>query len=110
MKKTVAILLGAVMLFQMSVGSTAAFNAPKLEKDEWDMYYESLVDKNTLPTLNVGADQTQVSLCWHADKDTAVPQVRVADNADMNGAKTNGKAGIFVKKCIDKVRYLWYHI
>ena len=88
MKKTVSVLISAVMLLQMSVGSTAAFNAPKLEKEEWDMYYSSLIEENTLPTLNVGADQTQINLCWHCDKDKAEAKVELATSSDMSDAKT----------------------
>ena len=88
MKKAIALLTGAVMLFQMSIGSTAAFDAPKLNEEEWDMYYSSLANENTLPTLNVGADQTQVSLCWHCDKDKADAKVEVSTNSDMSDAKT----------------------
>ena len=33
MKKAIALLTGAVMLFQMSIGSTAAFDAPKLNEE-----------------------------------------------------------------------------
>ncbi|MBR3801920.1 MAG: metallophosphoesterase family protein [Clostridia bacterium] len=88
MKKVIAILLGTAMLLQLSIGSTAAYDAPKLEKDEWDMYYESLIEENTLPTLNVGADQTQVNLCWHCDKDKAEAKVEVSTNSDMSDAKT----------------------
>ena len=88
MKKAIALLTGAVMLFQMSIGSTAAFDAPKLNEEEWDMYYSSLANENTLPMLNVGADQTQVSLCWHCDKDKADAKVEVSTNSDMSDAKT----------------------
>ena len=68
MKKLVAIALSLAMLLGIGVVSFADFNAPKLTKEEWTGYYMSLRDENTLPTLNVGADETQVSLCWHADK------------------------------------------
>ncbi len=88
MKRIIALFIGAVMLFQLSVGSTAVYDAPKLEKEEWDMYYASLVNSNTLPMLNVGADQTQVSLCWHCDKDTAKAEVQLAKTVDMTDAKT----------------------
>ncbi len=87
MKKKFAFLLCIVMLFQLSVGSTAAFNAPYLDKENWEMFYSSQVEDNTLPTLNVGADETQVSLCWHADKGTAKAQVKLSVNADMSDAK-----------------------
>ena len=70
------------MLLQICVFAFADFNAPALTKPEWDSYYASLKDDNTLPMLCVGANESEVSLCWHADKDTAVAQVRLADNAE----------------------------
>ena len=88
MKKFIAILAGCVMLLQLSVGSTAANDTPKYEKEEWAMQYASLVKENTLPMLNVGADQTQVSLCWHCNKDTAKAEVQLATSSDMSDAKT----------------------
>jgi len=83
MKKTIAFLLCAILLVQMGVGAFAAFDAPNLSKEEWKMYYESLVESNTLPMLNVGADETQVSLCWHADAETAQAKVRLAKDISM---------------------------
>ena len=71
-----------------SLYSNAGYVPTKLTEEEWDAVYSSLSSENTLPTLNVGADETQISLCWHADAETAVAQVRVADNAEMNGAVT----------------------
>ncbi len=88
MKKTVALLISAVIMFQLSVGSTAAFNAPYLEEEEWNMHYSSLIEDNTLPMLCVGAGETQVNLCWHCGKDTAKAEVQLATNSDMSGAKT----------------------
>ncbi len=88
MKKKIAFFLSVVMLFQLSFGSMAAFNAPYLDKENWDMLYQSQVEDNTLPMLNVGADETQVSLCWHTDKDTAKAEVKVSNSSDMSDAKT----------------------
>lgn len=86
MKKTIAFLLSAIILVQMGISAFAAFDAPNLSKEEWKMHYESLVESNTLPMLNVGADETQVSLCWHADKATAAAEVQVSENSDMADA------------------------
>ncbi len=87
MKKIIAIVLGVAMMLSIGAVSFADFNAPKLTNEEWVEYYMSLRDENTLPTLNVGADETQVSLCWHADKTEAKAEVRVSKNADMADAK-----------------------
>ena len=88
MKKIIAFLLTCVMLFQLSTSSIAVFNAPYFEKEEWDVHFSSLENDNTLPMLNVGADETQVSLCWHADKNTAKAEVKVSTSSDMADAKT----------------------
>ncbi len=74
------------MTFQCFTSANAEFNAPKLTKEEWDVLYNSLHASNTLPLLNVGSDETSVSLCWHADSENAVAKVRVADNEEMNNA------------------------
>ena len=88
MKKILSVSMAIVMLLQVCVFAFADFNAPALTKPEWDELYGSLKDDNTLPMLCVGANESEVGLCWHADKDTAVAQVRLADNAEMNGAET----------------------
>ena len=73
---------------QTVISAKAGFNAPKLTREEWDSLYASMISSNTLPTLNVGTDETQVSLCWHAEKSNAVAEVRLADNEQMNNFKT----------------------
>lgn len=88
MKKIFSILISTFIMLHTVLSAYAEFNAPKLTKDEWDTLYASMISSNTLPTLNVGADETQVSLCWHADKSNAVAEVRVADNEQMNNFKT----------------------
>lgn len=88
MKKILSVSMAIVMLLQLCVFAFADFNAPALTKPEWDELYGSLKDDNTLPMLCVGANESEVGLCWHADKNTAVAQVRLADNAEMNGAET----------------------
>lgn len=54
--------------------------------ENWKNTYSSLIESNTLPMLNVGADETQVSLCWHAPKETALVQVMLSVNEDMSDA------------------------
>ena len=84
MKKIVSVILAAAML--LSVCSVCfAFDDKSLTQEEWNAVYEDLRDENTLPTLNVGADETQLNLCWHAAKDKAQPKVRLAKNAAMTG-------------------------
>ena len=87
MKKIIAIFLTISLVFSANVLAFADFNAPKLTKDEWDMIYNSQYPYNNLPTLNVGADETQVSLCWHSDKTNAVASVRLSKNDDMTDYK-----------------------
>ena len=86
MKKVLAVFMSVLMLMQLGTMSQASDFSGKLDKNEWEAYYNSLIDDNTLPMLNVGADETQVSLCWHADKDTAKAQVKLSKSADMSDA------------------------
>ncbi len=86
MKKIISLVTAILMVFQLGAFAVADFNAPALSENEWSNRYNSLKDDNTLPMLCVGADETQVSLCWHTDKETAVAQVKLAKNAAMDGA------------------------
>lgn len=92
MKKLISVILISLLLLQTAVVSLAAFDAPKLSREEWDSLYSSLCDENTLPMLCVGADETQLNLVWHAAKDKAQPKVRVSDSLDMlNASVFTGK-------------------
>lgn len=96
MKTTVKIfslLLAMILLLQVPFASAgAAFDAPTLNRNEWDSLYGSLCDENTLPMLCVGADENSVSLVWHADAETAKPKVRLAKSASMaNYVEFTGK-------------------
>lgn len=86
MKRVIAVFMSVLMIMQLGVNSTAAFDAPKLSESEWEAVYNAYHSENTLPTLNVGADETQVSLCWHADKSKAAAEVEVSKNPDMTDA------------------------
>ncbi len=87
MKKIFSIIVCFIMIINSVITSNAAFEPTYLSTEEWNNVYSSLCNDNTLPTLNVGADETQVSLCWHSDAQKAVAQVRIADNEEMNNAK-----------------------
>ncbi len=87
MKRFIAFFMSILMVMQLSFNSAAITNLPQLSEEEWGSIYDSLHNDNTLPMLNVGADETQVSLCWHADKSFAKAQVELSKNADMSDAR-----------------------
>ncbi len=88
MKKLLAVCLAVIFAFSFGTSSLAAYNAPALTQAEWDALYSSLRDGNELPMLCVGSNQTEVSLVWHAGKEVAKPEVKLADNILMLNAKT----------------------
>ena len=87
MKKVISVMLSIAMAVSCAVFSNAVFNAPKLSREQWDTLYNEYSDDNTLPMLCVGSNETEVSLCWHADKATAKAEVLFSKNADMSDAK-----------------------
>ena len=87
MKRIISLILCATIIFGASVCVNADFSAKKYSQEEWDALYDSLKDGNNLPTLNVGSDETSVSLCWHAKTEFAKAEVRVAKSNDMADAK-----------------------
>lgn len=88
MKKSVfrlfTALLAVIMTLQVPVGTNAGFAISSMTPEQWQSYYASLCEYNTLPTLCVGADETSLGLTWHAPAATAQPKVRVSANADMS--------------------------
>lgn len=88
MRKLLSVFLTVTMILQLCAFAYADFNAPALTKAEWDELYNLLKDDNTLPMLCVGANETEVNLCWHADKEGAYADVRFADNPEMENATT----------------------
>lgn len=87
MKKIISVLIGLIMINNSILFASSAFDSTKQSPEEWNETYSSYISENTLPTFNVGSDESQVSLCWHADAGKAVAQVRIADNAEMNNSK-----------------------
>lgn len=55
--------------------------------ENWKARYSSLIESNTLPMLCVGADETQLRLCWHAPKETASAQAELSVNEDMTDSR-----------------------
>ncbi|MBR3767638.1 MAG: metallophosphoesterase [Clostridia bacterium] len=84
--KISALILAALMLFQGTFSAAAAFDDKSMTKEEWQAVYEEKISDNTLPMLCVGADETELNICWHAQKETAIPKVRLSKNADMTDA------------------------
>lgn len=89
MKKTLRIfsaVLAVIFMLQAFIMPSYAFDSMPLTKEQWQSRYESLIGENTLPLLCVGADETQLNITWHADKNAAYPEVKLSKNADMSGA------------------------
>ena len=83
MKKIIALILAAAMLLSVCAFSASAFDDKSMTQNEWNDLYADLCDENTLPALCVGADETELNICWHAAKDKANPKVRLAKNISM---------------------------
>ncbi len=97
MKKIISLILTISLVFSANVLAFADFNAPKLTRDEWDMYYSSNYPYNNLPMLCVGTNETEISLCWHSDKENSLATVKLSEKSDMsdykefNGTKTDAE-------------------
>ena len=89
MKKTyrlTAVLLAVIICLFSTFTASADFGNHSLTKEQWQKVYDEKISENTLPTLCVGADETELNLCWHAHKDTAEARVLVSKNSDMTEA------------------------
>ncbi len=84
--KLLAFFMTLTLLFQSVVSASAAFDNKSLTQEEWNSIYADKIDENTLPTLCVGADETQLNICWHAVKDKAVAKVMLAKDEAMTNA------------------------
>lgn len=86
MAKILAVMMALLMLMQAPFVTSSAFDDHSMTQEEWKGLYADLRDENTLPTLCVGADETQLNITWHAAKDKAVAKVRLAKNKAMTDA------------------------
>ena len=69
-KRTLSILLALLMLASCLAIGTSADGSNVLTQPEWNSYWETVRNDNTLIALTPGADATQLNFCWHSD-DTA---------------------------------------
>lgn len=76
----------ACLFIVSSAFSVSAFDSQPMTKDEWQVHYDLNRNNNDLPTLCVGADETQLNICWHMSKEKENPQVMLSENADMSDA------------------------
>lgn len=86
MKKYLSLLFAVVFALQILVIPGFAFDSMSLTEEQWQERYDSLIGENTLPLLCVGSDQTELNLTWHAAKDAAFPEVKLAKNENMTDA------------------------
>ena len=86
MKKSLSLILAVLMILMTGSIASADYNVQKLSRAEWEIMYNQMHKNNTLPLLNVGADETQISLCWHSAKDNVKAEVRLSKNAFMTDA------------------------
>ena len=86
--KLFAYVFAFILLTQTASAPASAFESMAMTREEWNTYYNSLCNENTLPTLCTGADETQLNITWHAGKKTAQAKVQVSDNVLMQNAVT----------------------
>lgn len=84
-KKFTALFLAALLLL-LNTLSASAFDDHSMTNEEWQELYNSQITENTLPALCVGANETELNICWHADRAAAIPKVQLSKNADMTDA------------------------
>ncbi len=84
--KLISLLLAVLFIFTGTFSASADFTASSLTKEEWQKVYDEKIKDNTLPMLCAGADETQLNLCWHSEKETATPKVLLAKDENMTDA------------------------
>ncbi len=84
--KSVSILLAAIIMLSGTFSASAAFGDYSITKEQWQKIYDENIKENTLPTLCVGANETELNICWHADKETATPKVMLGKDENMTDA------------------------
>ena len=82
-KRTLSILLALLMLASCLAIGTSADGSNVLTQPEWNSYWETVRNDNTLIALTPGADATQLNFCWHSDDTAKNGVVRIGKSADM---------------------------
>lgn len=86
-KRTLSILLALLMLASCLAIGTSADGSNVLTQPEWNSYWETVRNDNTLIALTPGADATQLNFCWHSDDTAKSGVVRIGKSADMTSFK-----------------------
>lgn len=84
--KIMSLLLAVLFVLTSAFSASADFGKHSLTEEQWQKIYEENISSNTLPTLCVGANETELNICWHANKETASPRVLLSKNEDMTDA------------------------
>ena len=84
-KRTLSILLALLMLASCLAIGTSADGSNVLTQPEWNSYWETVRNDNTLIALTPGADATQLNFCWHSDDTAKSGVVRIGKSADKSG-------------------------
>ena len=86
-KRTLSILLALLMLASCLAIGTSADGSNVLTQPEWNSYWETVRNDNTLIALTPGADATQLNFCWHSDDTAKSGVVRIGKSANMTSFK-----------------------
>ncbi len=86
--KFISVILSVLFALQAFIVPGFAFDSMSLTEEQWQSRYDSLIESNTLPLLCVGADETQLNITWHTDKNAAYPEVKLSKKSDMSDAVT----------------------
>lgn len=86
-KRTLSILLALLMLASCLAIGTSADGSNVLTQPEWNSYWETVRNDNTLIALTPGTDATQLNFCWHSDDTAKSGVVRIGKSADMTSFK-----------------------
>ena len=77
-RRSFSLLLALSLLF-----ASLAFGASALPDAQWDAYWDSVKDDNSLISLTPGSDETQMNFRWHSSHKAGYPLVNVSKSPDM---------------------------
>ena len=79
--------LSLLLAVSLLVGSFA-FGALALPASDFDAYWETIRDDNTMISLTPGADETQMNFRWHSSLKAPYPLIHVSRRPDMSQSQT----------------------
>jgi len=86
-KRTLSILFALLMLASCLAIGTSASGSNVLSHNEWNSYWETVRNDNTLISLSPGSDTTQLNFCWHSDSTADNGVVRISKDPQMTSFK-----------------------